>query len=118
MERHFHALHVVLDVDDDAIVLADLDAGPGDHSVGCQDSALDSVGQDALAMTPHGVGCIGGANLASAVKGVEKIAEKFRSEFSPLMARRVERLGAQCCNANGGIRKMLLTLPKRCSILE
>lgn len=90
MERHFHALHVVLDVDDDSVVLADLDAGPGDHSVGRQDSALDSVGQDALAMTPHGVGCIGGANLASAVNGVEKIAEKFRSELPPKMVRSVK----------------------------
>lgn len=81
MERHFHALHVVLDVDDDSVVLADLDAGAGYHSVGRQNTALDSVGQNALAMTPHGVGCIGGANLASAVKGVEKIAKKFRSEY-------------------------------------
>lgn len=85
MDRHFHALHVVFDVDDDSIVLAHLDTGSGDHSVGSQDSAFDSVSQDALAMAPHGVGCIWGANLASSVKGVEKIAEKFRSEFQSNM---------------------------------
>ena len=40
----FHALHVVLDIDDDAIVLADLDARPWNHSVGGQDASLDTVG--------------------------------------------------------------------------
>lgn len=40
----FHALHVILDIDDDAIVLADLDARPWDHSVGGQDTSLDAIG--------------------------------------------------------------------------
>lgn len=65
----FHAFHVVLDVDDDAIVLADLDARPWNHSVGGQDSTFDTIGQHALTMTPNGVGGIWRAHLASAVKG-------------------------------------------------
>jgi hypothetical protein len=40
----FHAFHVVFDIDDDSIVLADLDARPGDHSVGGQDASLDTIG--------------------------------------------------------------------------
>lgn len=43
MNRHFHSFHVILDVDDDPIVLADLDARPWDHSVGRQNSSLDTV---------------------------------------------------------------------------
>lgn len=59
-----HALHVVLDVDDNLVVLADLNTGTGDHSVGGEHSTLDTIGQHALAVTPHGVGGVGGTNLA------------------------------------------------------
>lgn len=72
VERHLHALHMVLDVDDDAIVLAHLDARAGDHSVGGEDAALDAIGEHALAVTPHGVGGIRRAHLAGAVKGDER----------------------------------------------
>lgn len=64
MQSGLHALHVVLDVNHHLVVLADLDTGTGDHPVGGQHTSLDTVGQHALAMTPHGVGGIRGAHLA------------------------------------------------------
>lgn len=44
MDGDFHALHVVFDIYYDLIVLADLDAGSGQHSVGGEDSSFYSIG--------------------------------------------------------------------------
>lgn len=79
VNRYFHALHVILNIDDHPIVLADLNARPWDHSIGRQNTTLDSIGQHALAMTPHGVRGIWGAHLAGAVKGEDAI--DFAMEF-------------------------------------
>lgn len=64
VDGHLHALHVVLHIDDDLVVLAHLDARSGDHAVGREDSTLDTVGQHALAVRPHRVGGVRRAHLA------------------------------------------------------
>lgn len=43
MDCNFHALHVVFNVDNNTIVLADLDAWPRNHSVGGQNSTLNTI---------------------------------------------------------------------------
>lgn len=72
MKRNFHAFHVILDIDNNTIVFADLDTWPGDHSIGGQDTAFNTVSQHALAMTPNGIRSIWGANLTSAVNGKDE----------------------------------------------
>lgn len=68
-----HALHVVLDVDHDAIVLAHLYARSGDHPVNGEDTTLDTIGQNALTVAPDGVGSVRCAYLASATEGGTEI---------------------------------------------
>lgn len=64
VDGDFHALHMILDVDDHLVILADLDTGTGDHAVGGQDTSFHAIGQNALAVTPNGVGGIRCAHLA------------------------------------------------------
>lgn len=78
VQSALHALHVVLDVNDDLVVLADLDTGTGDHPVGGQDSSLHSIGQDALTVGPDGVRGVRGAHLA----GTEGEEEKKEKDFN------------------------------------
>lgn len=66
---NFHALHVILNVDDDSVILADLNARPRNHSISRQYSALNAIGEHALAMTPHGIRSVWCAHLAGAVNG-------------------------------------------------
>jgi hypothetical protein len=40
----FHTFHVVFNINDDAIVLADLDAWPWDHTVDGKNTAFNTVG--------------------------------------------------------------------------
>lgn len=63
MNRYSLSLHFVLDVDDHLVAFADLNAWSWNHSVGCQNSTFNSVGQNALTVTPNGIGGIRCANL-------------------------------------------------------
>lgn len=74
---HLHTFHVVLNVDNDSIVFAHLYTGSRNHSVRCQDTPFHAIGQDALAVRPHGIRCIRGTELASAEK--EQEHKKSRS---------------------------------------
>jgi hypothetical protein len=71
VNRHLHTFHMILDIDHDTIVLADLNARPWDHTVRGQDATFDAIGENALAVTPYGVGCVWRAHLTSSVKGKE-----------------------------------------------
>lgn len=43
MDRNFHALHVVFNVDNNSIVLADLNTWPWNHSIGGQNTTFDTI---------------------------------------------------------------------------
>lgn len=63
---------MILDVDNDSIVLADLNARPWNHSIGRQNTTFNTIREHALAMTPHRVCGIWGAHLAGTVKGQDE----------------------------------------------
>lgn len=44
VNRNFHAFHVILNVDNNSIVLADLNTWPWDHTIDRQNTALDTIG--------------------------------------------------------------------------
>lgn len=75
MNCDFHALHVVFNVDDDAIILANLNAWPWNHTVDCENTTFDAIGQHALAMAPHGIRGIWSADLTGAVIGKKRFDE-------------------------------------------
>lgn len=64
---HFHALHVVLHVDDNLVVLAHLDTGTRYHAVRRQNATLDSIGQNTLTVTPNGIRSVRRAHLTGTV---------------------------------------------------
>lgn len=43
MEGHFHTLHVILNIDNNLIILAHLYTGAGNHTIDCQDTALNAI---------------------------------------------------------------------------
>lgn len=43
MNCHFHALHMILNVDNNSIILADLNTWPGNHTIGCENTALNAI---------------------------------------------------------------------------
>lgn len=50
---HLHTFHMVLYIDNYLVILAHLDGRSRQHSVGCEDSSLDTIGQHTLTMRPH-----------------------------------------------------------------
>lgn len=67
VDGHLHALHVVLHVDDNLVVLAHLDTRSGNHPICRENSTFNAIGQNALTVTPHSIRRIGCAHLAGTV---------------------------------------------------
>lgn len=68
VNSHFHALHMVLDVDYHLIVFAHLNTGSRNHSVCGQHTSFDTVSQHTLTMAPDGVGGIRSTHLTGTVQ--------------------------------------------------
>lgn len=86
MQCRLHAFHVIFHIDDNLIVFAHLYTGPGNHTICRQNTTFHTIGQHALAVTPHGIRCIRCAHLTSTERNWEKkrnfIFSSLRVQFT------------------------------------
>lgn len=64
----FHTFHMIFNIDYHLVVFANLYTGSWQHTIGSQDTSFDTIGQHALAVTPHDIGSIRSTYLASPKK--------------------------------------------------
>lgn len=64
---HFHALHMIFNIDDDSVSFTNLNTWSGNHTINCENTTFDAISEHALAMTPYGVGCIWCTDLTGTV---------------------------------------------------
>lgn len=81
MDRNFHTFHMILHIDNDAIIFTDLNAWPWNHAIGGQDTTFNTIGKHALAMTPNGIRSIWCAHLTGAVNGEEECQSGYIIEL-------------------------------------